>query len=397
MSIIQCFKLALKSIWSSKVRSLLTMLGIIIGVSAVIVIIGLGNGMELYMTDQFASMGTTTLNVTIMGRGSSRQASVDDIYQIASDNPTLIKAVTPTVSGQGGIKVGRDSYHGTSVTGVGEDYLAIKQYTLAQGRGIQYSDILGRQNVCLIVSYISQECFNDNPLGKTLRIAGSPYTIVGVLNEISDSTQYSSDDLVLLPYSSAARLFRVGTPSSYTFDAVDKDHVTAAKAAVEDALFEIFGDDDAYSVFAMSELLDVMTDMLNIMITILAAIAAISLVVGGIGIMNIMLVSVSERTREIGIRKSLGARKWDILSQFVIEAGTTSAIGGVLGIGFGYLLSSIATTMIEVMLQESLTVTPTADSIALAFGVSVAIGVAFGYLPARKAANLNPIDALHFS
>ena len=395
MNLFQCFRLALKAIWSSKIRSLLTMLGIIIGVSAVITIVGLGNGMEVYMTDQFASMGTTTITVSISGRGSSRTVSDDEMYQLVTDHPDTIQAVTPVVNMAGGVKIGRDSLASTSITGVGEDYLDIKEYTIGQGRGLEYVDILRRQKVCVIGTYLAQNYYTGNPIGQTLKIAGTPYTIVGVLDEIGDSTETSSDNMVVIPYTIASRSSFSGI-SSYTFQAVTEDAVSAAKADIEAALYDIYGDDSAYSVIAMSELLDVMTDMLNVMIAILAAIAAISLVVGGIGIMNIMLVSVSERTREIGIRKSLGARQRDILTQFVIEAATTSAIGGLLGIGMGYIFSSIATTVIASLMEESLSVIPTLGSVTMAFGISVAIGILFGYLPARKAARLNPIDALHY-
>ncbi len=396
MNFLQCFRLALKGIWSSKVRSLLTMLGIIIGVSAVIVIVGLGNGIQVYMTEQFASLGTTTLTVNISGRGTSRNASDEEMYQIVADNPEVLSAVTPTVSVSGGVKIGRDTLYTASITGVGEDYLDIHGYTVAQGRGIQYVDILRRQKVCVIGTYVAQNYFTGDPVGQTLKISGNPYTVVGVLDEIGDSTEYSTDNMVLIPYTNAEKMSFMGTISSYTFTAVDENSVQPAKSAVENALYNIYGDEDAYTVVAMSEMLDMMTEMVNIVITILAAIAAISLVVGGIGIMNIMLVSVSERTREIGIRKSLGARRRDILWQFVIEAGTTSAIGGLLGIGFGEALSSVATAIIAALLEESMQVVPTAGSILMAFGISVAIGVIFGYLPARKAARLNPIDALHY-
>ena len=396
MNFLQCFRLALKGIWSSKVRSLLTMLGIIIGVSAVIVIVGLGNGIQVYMTEQFASLGTTTLTVNISGRGTSRNASDEEMYQIVADNPEVLSAVTPTVSVSGGVKIGRDTLYTASITGVGEDYLDIHGYTVAQGRGIQYVDILRRQKVCVIGTYVAQNYFTGDPVGQTLKISGNPYTVVGVLDEIGDSTEYSTDNMVLIPYTNAAKMSFMGTISSYTFTAVDENSVQPAKSAVENALYNIYGDEDAYTVVAMSEMLDMMTEMVNIVITILAAIAAISLVVGGIGIMNIMLVSVSERTREIGIRKSLGARRRDILWQFVIEAGTTSAIGGLLGIGFGEALSSVATAIIAALLEESMQVVHTAGSILMAFCISVAIGVIFGYLPARKAARLNPIDALHY-
>lgn len=396
MNFLQCFRLALKSIWSSKVRSLLTMLGIIIGVSAVITIVGLGNGMELYMADQFASLGTTTLTVSISGRGSSRSISDDEMYALVEENPAVLDAVTPTVSVMGEAKVGRDSLS-ASITGVGEDYLDIRGYTVAQGRGIQYTDILNREQVCVVGSYVAWEYFGGAAVGETVRISGTPYTVVGVLSEISDSTDESgSDNLILIPYTNAAKMSFMGSISSYTFNAADEDSVTAAKSVIESALYEFYQDDSAYTVVAMSEMLDTMNEMIDILVTVLAGIAAISLVVGGVGIMNIMLVSVSERTREIGIRKSLGARQRDILFQFVIEAGVTSAIGGILGILFGYLLSAAATAVIATAMQVDMTVAPTAGSILMAFGISVAIGVVFGYLPARKAARLNPIDALHY-
>ena len=175
-----------------------------------------------------------------------------------------------------------------------------------------------------------------------------------------------------------------------------EDAVSESKSALEDALFDYFDSEDFYTVISMSEILSIMTDMIGIMVTVLAGIAAISLVVGGIGIMNIMLVSVTERTREIGIRKSLGAKERYIMEQFVIEAATTSALGGVVGIGFGYVLSSLATKIIAAAMEQSLIVTPTAGAVALAFGISCGIGVLFGYLPAKKAARLNPIDALRY-
>ena len=184
--------------------------------------------------------------------------------------------------------------------------------------------------------------------------------------------------------------------SLYLFTSTSGATAAAAKELIDGLLFDYFQNQDAYYTTTMAEQADLINAMMSVVMVVLVAIAAISLLVGGIGIMNIMLVSVSERTREIGIRKSLGARRRDILWQFVIEAGTTSAIGGLLGIGFGEALSSVATAIIAALLEESMRVVPTAGSILMAFGISVAIGVIFGYLPARKAARLNPIDALHY-
>ena len=396
MSIWQSFKLAFSSILTSKARSLLTMLGIIIGVSAVIVIVGMGNGMEIYMQNSFESMGSNLLTASVTGRGSSRSVDADDMYELVAENPDVLKAVSPAVSVGGRVKIGSETSDYTSITGVGEDYADIRQYDLLAGRFIQYVDTLRRQKVCVVGSYVAQTYFDGDAVGKTLKISGNTYTIVGQTDEKADSSEYGDDNVVFIPYSNAAQMTATGEINSYYFSSTSDDTVTAAKGLIEERLLKTFGDSSAYSVISMSELLDMMGTMLDVMVTILAAIAAISLVVGGIGIMNIMLVSVSERTREIGIRKSLGARQRDIMTQFVIEAATTSGIGGVIGIGFGYVLSAVATRLIVAILQQELAVTPSAGSVLLAFSISVAIGILFGYLPAKKAARLNPIDALKY-
>ena len=396
MNFLESFKMAFSNIRASKMRSFLTMLGIIIGVGAVIVIVGLGNGMQIYMTEQFESMGTNTLSVSIMGRGSGRTVSVDQMYEIVEENPEYLERISPTVTMQTSVKIGTKTPSYTSVTGVSEDYFLIKDYTVQQGRGLQYVDMLKRNKVCVVGSYLNREYFGGQALGQTLKLGGTPFTIVGVLEEAADSTEASTDDAVYLPYSTASRLSYTGNINSYTLTVTDVDNAAASKEVVENALYEIFDDENAYMVISMAEMLDMMSDMLNVMITILAVIAGISLVVGGIGIMNIMLVSVSERTREIGIRKALGAKERFIMSQFVIEADTTSALGGVVGILLGEALSSVATVLITSLMQVEMAVTPSAASILMAVGISVGIGILFGYLPAKKAALLNPIDALRY-
>ena len=390
----ESFKMAVGNIRTSKMRSFLTMLGIIIGVAAVIVIVGMGNGMEIYMTEQFESMGTNTLTVSIYGRGTGRTVTDEDMYDIVERNSDALELLSPTVTMQSPAKIGTDTINSTSITGVSEDYFTIKDYDVAMGRGLQYVDMLKRSRVCVVGTYLNQEYFGGNALGQTVKIGGTPFTVVGVLNEIGDSTEYSSDNAIFVPYTTAARLSNMGTISSYTVTVTDVNNSTWSKGVLEKELFDIFEDDNAYTVISMAEILDLMTQMLDVMITVLAAIAAISLVVGGIGIMNIMLVSVSERTREIGVRKALGAKERYIMSQFVIEAATTSAIGGAVGIAFGQALSSLATAIIVAALDTDLAVTPSVGSIALAVCISVAIGILFGYLPAKKAARLNPIDAL---
>ena len=394
MNILESLSLAVKNIVSSKTRTLLTMLGIIIGVAAVIVIVGLGNGLEGYVSDSFSSMGTNTLTVMVLSRGSTRTMEVEDVYGIVAENSQYLDLCSPTASLSGSVKVGADTTS-SSVTGVSEDYFSIQGYEVSRGRGLQYSDIATRTKVCVVGAYLDQAYFGGNAVGQTLRVGGQSLTIVGVLEQQTDELEEGgADDCLFLPYSTASRIS--GRVSSYVVTVPDEDFLSESKAALEDALYEFFESDDFYTVTSMSEMLETMTSMINLLVLVLAGIAAISLVVGGIGIMNIMLVSVTERTREIGIRKSLGAKERYLMQQFVIEAACTSALGGIIGILIGYGLSAAATRVVTSLMEATLTVSPSAGAVALAFGISVGIGILFGYLPAKKAAALNPIDALHY-
>ena len=397
MRLYETFLLALRNIRSNKMRTFLTMLGIVIGVTAVIVIVGLGNGMSNYVEDSFAELGTNTLTVMVTGRGTSRSVSDEDMYAIVAEHSDLLDKLSPTVTLSGGVKIGTDTASATAITGVSEDYLAMKDYQIAQGRGLVYVDVAERKNVCVVGSFLSRTYFAGDAVGQTIKIGGRAFTIVGVLEQQADEMEEGgTDDCVFLPYTTAARLSGTGTITSYTITVVNEDNASAAKTAVENELYQVFDDDSAYTVVSMSEMLEMMDSMINVVITILAVIAAISLVVGGVGIMNIMLVSVTERTREIGIRKAMGAKEGAILQQFVIEAATTSALGGAVGILLGYGLCSVATVVVTSLLDTAMTVAPAMGSVTLAFGISAGIGVLFGYLPARKAALLNPIDALRY-
>ena len=395
MSILESLSLAVKNILSSKTRTLLTMLGIIIGVAAVIVIVGLGNGLEQYMTDSFSGLGTNTLTVSVSSRGSTRSLSVDEMYDIVEENSDYLDLCSPTVTMLGLAKVGSETLDSTTTQGVSEDYLDIAGVEVSSGRGLQYSDMATRAKVCVIGAYIDQAYYGGSAVGQTMRIYGTTFTIVGVLAQQDEALEEGgSDDCIYLPYTTASRIS--GEVSSYVITMKDENYIDQSVAALENALYEVFSSDDYYTVTSMAEMVETMTSMINILVGVLAGIAAISLVVGGIGIMNIMLVSVTERTREIGIRKSLGAKERYIMQQFVIEAASTSALGGVTGILLGDLLSVAASVVATRLMGENLSVSPTLAAVALAFGISVGIGILFGYLPAKKAAKLNPIDALRY-
>ena len=401
MLLIDTFILALKNIWSNKMRTVLTMLGIIIGVTAVIVIVGLGNGMTQSVRDSFSSMGINSMSVSIWGRGSSRYASVDYMYQMVEDNSHYLSAISPNIQISSQIvKEGRDTYRYTGVYGVNEDYISMANYTIADGRGLQYMDIKENTYVCVIGDYLAREAFNGNAVGEDIKVGAYRFRIVGVLSAKSNDPelqQGGEDDRIYVPYTVAMKINQKNTVDSYTVIMADENYANQAKAIVEKALYAIYEDDDAYYVYSMSELLEQMNQTISMVVLVLTLIAGISLLVGGIGIMNIMLVSVSERTREIGIRKAMGARERTILFQFVVEAGTTSALGGLIGILLGYGLSAAATAAVPMFMPgESVAISPGTTAVLVSFGISVGIGVIFGYLPALRAARLNPIEALRY-
>lgn len=391
MNFKQSFFLALKSLRTSKMRSFLTMLGIIIGIAAVIILVSIVNGFKADMVNQFEEMGTNQISVTIIPRGSNRKIEVEDMYQYAQENPDTIAYISPTVSISGvSVKFGTETAESTSVTGIGEDYGEIKGYDVTQGRFLQYMDIERRQKNCVVGSYIAQEYFGGNAIGQPFKINGNQFTIVGVIDEQADSTEGSADDMVLIPYTLGRSLSRMGTVNSYTVAVTDSNMIDSVVEDIKNFLYKTLANENAYRVIAIAQILDVLDDLTGQLTMILVGIAGISLLVGGIGIMNIMLVSVTERTREIGIRKSIGAKRWDIMSQFVVEAATTSAVGGVIGIILGIAVSILVCNLMGIPPAIS------PLSVIVAFSVSAGIGILFGYMPANKAAKLNPIEALRY-
>ena len=412
MNFTQSFKLALKSLRTSKMRAFLTMLGIVIGVAAVIIIISLGNGLTGMVEQQVQKFGVTQIYVYNWGRGDGTTMLLDNqkVYDLIDSHPDIFSGVTPWVSGGQGVRQGSTEFKKTSIFGVSEAMFrpatgtTLDGDTLSRGRYLQYVDVVQRKNVCVIGAYLEREAFRGSALGQTLTIGGVPYTVIGVLSqeqEIMD--EGGSDDTVYIPYENAMQMSGSRSVSLYQVMATSRDTVEKGKALLNDMLWSFYQDEDAYYIQTMLEQVNMINAMMGVAMAVLVAIAAISLLVGGIGIMNIMLVSVTERTREIGIRKSLGAKRRDIRRQFIIEAGTTSAIGGLVGILFGCLVAMGIGSLLGGMLVAQLGVsgitfnaTPTLSAVAVSFGVSVGIGMLFGYLPANKAAGLNPIDALRY-
>ncbi|MBE7060881.1 MAG: FtsX-like permease family protein [Ruminococcaceae bacterium] len=386
----QAASLALKSIMSNKLRSFLTMLGIIIGVASVIILVSIVNGLTSNVVSIFDELGTNLITVNVGGRGSNRSVDPSDMQEIVNNNTDCLMYVSPNVTLMGTVKSDSDSLDNKTVTGVSEDFDEIRVLTVENGRFFTYMDVADKSRVCVIGTYLQKELFDgQNALGESIKINGKKFEVVGILEEKADSEEGSSDDVIYIPYTIAQKMSWNGRVTMYFFSATDTDHSEKAVSVIKSALYKVFQNENAYTVMAMAEMIDQINEITGMMSTALAGIAGISLLVGGIGIMNIMLVSVTERTREIGIRKSLGATPWDIMSQFVVEAITTGALGGVIGILLGVAIS-FAVTLFNISSKISF------PAIVISFSFSVIIGIVFGYFPAKKAARLNPIEALRY-
>ena len=388
---LQSFKLAIKSIWSNKMRSFLTMLGIIIGVASVIILVSIVNGYMSSVVESFSSMGVNRISVRLTNL-SSRSVDVDEMYSFYDEHKDLFAQMSPSVSVSAVVKKGEDSLDYTSVGGYSEEYLDIMGYELESGRNISYADIAARNKVCVVGYYVASELFGgpQEALNRTVKVNGYAFTIVGVAERQDEDEleEGGTDDFLWMPYSIATKLSRIADITSYTFATITTDNTDTCKTEIENYLYEVYKDEDLYDVTANSELLDSLNEQIAMMSGMLGGIAGISLLVAGVGVMNIMLVSVTERTREIGIRKSLGAKRGTIMQQFVIEAAVTSSIGGIIGIILGAIVTQVAGNLIGI------TATPTPVAVIISFSVSVGIGLIFGYMPANRAAKLNPIDAL---
>lgn len=387
MKLSQGFKMAFKSVWSNKLRTALSMLGILIGVATVIALVGMGQGSQKEVEDQVASLGTNSLSVTITGRGTATSLSLEDALALADINN--IEAVSPTVSGSATVKYGKTSTNVT-VEGITGHYETVNDFSVQSGRYIAPIDIRNTQKVALIGVDTATELFgNDDPVGEVVIVNGSRFTIVGLLEAKGSTLTGSNDEKILIPITTAQKMFDSVGVRSINVKVEDLDRMDRAVSALEASLLETFrGDGSSYRVFNQEDAVETLNAVNETMNTMLLYVAAITLLVGGIGVMNIMLVSVTERTREIGIRKSLGAKRRDILFQFLVEAVVISGMGGVLGIGAGYLGSYF------IGIADGTDTSVPFDTVIIAFAFSAFVGVAFGLFPANKASRLKPVDAL---
>ncbi|MFK9090407.1 ABC transporter permease [Bacillus salipaludis] len=387
LGIWQSIKMALRSIKGNKLRSALTMLGMIIGVSSVIILVSIAQGSAKNVTSQINQLGTNLLTINTFE--TDLALTEDKISELSKLNG--VKAVSPVVSGRVNVKKDRTSSQVT-LTGTNAFYSVVRDTKVSNGRFITDLDIEYRQKIAVIGSETASTFFGaDNPVGQYLQIDGTSFKVVGVLVSKGSSMGQSGDNVVIVPLSTGQRLVKSTTINQVYLQGKSEDQMDYVMNEVEMAMASLYPNkSDSYSVTNQQDIMDTMSSVSDTMTMMLGGIASISLLVGGIGIMNIMLVSVSERTKEIGIRKAIGAKRRDVLLQFLIEAVVLSGVGGIIGIltgvGIGKLLSTIL----------NLTVSFTSSVMLLSFLFSLAVGVIFGVFPANKASKLNPIQALRY-
>lgn len=386
----QTARMAWRNIIGSKMRSFLTTLGIIIGVTAVIALVTTVSGVTGYMMESFSAMGAGKLSVTANGTYLKQGLSESDLNALAAlDN---VEGISPSVTVQTNVVYDRQVYDSLSVTGRNATYFE-KNDIVTEGRGLRQTDMAGDVYVCVVDENAAELLFSGrDPIGKTIKLGGSLYTIVGLAGEDSNlmsAMMGGGDGSIYIPFQNALALNGKSNVTSlevYVMDTGATDELITAMEALLDNVYN--GMDGAYSILNMDNMLDTMSELEDMMTYLLAGIASIALLVGGIGIMNMMLVSVTERTKEIGLRKALGAEPALIQIQFLTESVVLSVAGGIVGILLGELLSYIASLLIGVdfVIEWS--------AVALGFGFALAIGVLFGWMPARRASMLDPIDAL---
>ncbi len=409
MNVWESVRIALRALRVNKLRSALTMLGIIIGVGAVIAMVGVGAGAQESVTERIESLGSNLIVATSgsvtssgvrLGQGTQYTLTEDDAAAVAREIQ-VVQVAAPSIKGKGQVIFGNLNWS-TDIYGVTEDYLEAHDWPLVAGRYLGPEDVDGATKVAVLGQTTALNLFGAaDPLGQIVRIQKVPFTVIGLLDEKGESSYgYDQDDLVLIPLSTAkTKVLGTSLANPRSVRKIEikirpGEDLTEAEAEIRTLLRQRHrlqpGNDDNFKLGNLTDVLEAKEQAAQIMTYLLAAIASVSLLVGGIGIMNIMLVSVTERTREIGLRMAVGAADQDILLQFLVEAVTLAVIGGVVGIAAG-LAGSRA---ISYFAEWRTLVMP--DTIVLAFGFAAAIGIFFGFYPARKAARLDPIEALRY-
>jgi putative ABC transport system permease protein len=405
MELVNTARIALIALRRNKVRSALTALGVIIGVASVIAMIALSSGARGAIDAQIQATGTNVVYVSAgsfgraggvrQGIGSIQTLTLED-SQALQEQVSTIAHLTPVVHGHVQAITGNENW-GTSIDGGNEDYVVVRNWPLASGSNLSPRDVLTADKVCLLGGIVAQNLFpGEDPVGQVIRIKNLPFRVVGVLTRKGQGpTGQDQDDIIVAPYTTLQKkllgityltqiVVSATSPETVETTAVEMTRVLRGRHKIQNP------EDDDFTVRTVEEMAQTRVQLAQTMTGLLMSVASVSLLVGGIGIMNIMLVSVTERTKEIGLRMAVGARTRDILGQFLTEAVTLSAFGGIVGIAVGVGVSRGLTAVLGWPTQ----VTPV--SVALAFVFSGAVGVFFGYYPARKAASLDPIDALHY-
>lgn len=405
MNFFELMRVSLRALYANKLRSALTMLGIIIGVSAVIAMVGIANGATQSVTSNIQGLGSNLLIVSPGqsnsggvrgGSGSANTLKMEDIPKVKAAG-SAVKMVAPTVNSNAQVVYGKGNTS-TNIMGTTEDYAAIRNIKVAQGRFLTAEDVEKSARIIVVGPTVVENLLGDvnaEIIGKSIKLNNVPFQVVGVTSSQGSSGSINNDDTIFAPISTVqSRLTGNKNVRQIYIEAASADLMTEAQAQVTYALqiaHKIpMGQPNDFTITNQAEVLETMGEITKTMTMLLGGIAGISLLVGGIGVMNIMLVSVTERTREIGIRKAIGAKGRDILSQFLIEAVVLSVIGGIIGIMLGWGGSILVSKVFGMAASVSL------SSIGMAFGFSALIGIIFGVVPARKAAAMDPIDALRY-
>ena len=387
----ECVRMSLDNIRGNKVRSFLTLLGIMIGVTAVIALISTVSGVSGSLASSFNSMGAGRLSVSVTGSDLKSGMTPEDLAEVTALDS--VEGVVPSVSLNGRVSYGKTVETNVSVSGRNAYYFQSNPDMILQGRALNFIDDDNNTYVCVISQeLIDTFFFGVNPLGETIYISGIPFMVVGRYEEDDGggvASMFSGNPDVLIPYTTAMKINNTREITSFTVYLREGTYSEAAAAEIEERMDILFDyEDDCFTVTAMTSIEETMETMMSMMSTLLAGIASIALIVGGIGIMNMMLTTVTERTVEIGLKKALGAIPWQIQAQFLIESFLLSMIGGLLGVVFGLGLSYALCQVLETNFVLN------TGAIVLGVGFSAAVGIIFGWTPARKASKLNPIDAL---